>query len=402
MDKASPKRERFALVGPTYPFRGGISHYTTNLCLNLRHRHQVDFYTFTRQYPRILFPGQTDRDPSSLILRVPAMPVIDPLQPGTWHCFWKLLRANRPDVVILQWWTPFWAPFLLTTAYAVKRWVQADLLYICHNVVPHDGNHRLNQAVARCVLRRGDAYLVHSRWEREKLLQLIPGAQVCWSPIPGELFPTHMYEREAARERLGLSGPVLLFFGFIRSYKGISILLQAMAKVAQDLNLHLLVVGEFWVDQNPYRRLVRELQLEDHVTFISHYVPNEEAGLYFAAADAVVLPYLTVSQSAVATLSLHFGRPVIASAVLGLTDVVEDGRTGLLVPPGDSAALGQAIRYYYVDGTGPRLTVQVQARAREGMFQWDRLIRTIEELRLVMRTPNLGPTQQPTDPPLEI
>ncbi len=382
MGDSSP-RNRFALVGPAYPFRGGIAHYTTNLYRNLSRRYPVRLYTFTRQYPPFLFPGRTDRDPSRLVNTVPAVPIVDPCRPRTWLHFWQTLQEDPPDVVILQWWHPFWAPFLMTTARAVKRRLAARLLFICHNLIPHEGNRRLNLFLARQVLKQGDGYLVHSRWERDGLKRMFPLARVLWSPIPGDLFPTHLPPKKEAQHCLGLSGNgqsrVLLFFGFVRNYKGLHTLLQAMGRI-REMNLHLVVVGEFWVDERPYHRLLQQLDLEEQVTLVSRYLPNEQVGTYFAAADAVVLPYLSASQSAVATLSLHMGRPVIASAVQGLTDVIEHEETGLLVPPGDPVALSQAIRRYFAEALEAPLSEKIQERIQGKAFHWERLVGTLEAL----------------------
>jgi len=169
------------------------------------------------------------------------------------------------------------------------------------------------------------------------------------------------------------------FFGFVRPYKGLEVLLQALPEVVERVGARLLVVGEFWTDQGHYTTLIRNLGLEEHVTIINRYVPNEEVGLYFAAADVVVLPYVEATQSAVVPIAYSFHKPVITTDVGGLAEVVKDGETGLIVPPRDSAALTKAVIQYFENGLGSRFAPHIKAQVSEGAFSWDRLVQLIEE-----------------------
>jgi glycosyltransferase involved in cell wall biosynthesis len=183
-----------------------------------------------------------------------------------------------------------------------------------------------------------------------------------------------------ARKRLGLGAEaaVILFFGFVREYKGLRYLIEAMPHILSRLDAHLLVVGEFWDDPDPYRRKIAELGLEHRTTIVDRYVPDEEAGLYFAAADLVALPYVDATQSAVVQLAFGLGVPVVTTRVGGLAEVVQDGVTGLLVPARQSAALAEAVVRFFDEGLGPSLRNNIRAQADR--FSWDRLLAIIEEL----------------------
>jgi glycosyltransferase involved in cell wall biosynthesis len=175
---------------------------------------------------------------------------------------------------------------------------------------------------------------------------------------------------------LGIDGNTLLFFGLVREYKGLKYLLSAMPKVIERMKAHLLIVGEFWEDKKHYLEMIKGLGIGSYVSIVDKYVPNEELGLYFSAADVVVLPYVDSTQSAVIQLAYGFEKPVITTDVGGLTEVVKDGETGLIVPSRDSMALAEAIVRYFERGLDSLFTANIRAK-KEG-FSWDKLRRLIE------------------------
>jgi len=339
---------RVALIGPVYPFRGGIAHYTTMLGRELRQAgHETRVFSFIRQYPAWAYPGKSDRDPSREPLAVEDVEYsLDLLNPLTWRRTAGRIRAYAPDVVVMQWWTSVWAPVWWALARSLRRVPRPELLFICHNVLPHEP--RLWDAgLARAVLRLADRIVVSSEQERENLHALLPNAPADIVPLPVfDMLAGAMPPRDEARARLGLSpeGPVLLNFGLVRSYKGVRYLLDALPRVREAFpDVQLVIAGEFWEDRGPYLAQVAQLGLEDCVTIVDRYIPNEETPLYFAAADVVVLPYTRVTQSGVAQLALGFRKPLIATRVGGLTDVIRPGRDGLLVAPEDADALAEGI-----------------------------------------------------------
>jgi glycosyltransferase involved in cell wall biosynthesis len=328
---------RLCVVGPTYPYKGGISHFTTLFVEQLRTRHEVDFISYRRQYPRFLFPGNAGPDPSNHAIHTDCVYLLDPLNPITWlKCFRRIKRA-KPDLLILQWWTPFWTPTLVLLGSLIKRYTQIPILYFCHHITPPDGGP-LDLLFARTVLSRGDQFIVLSESDYADLRRALPQARIHAALLPtyGGVLPDSIGTAEA-RQQLGY-GPddrLLLFFGFVRRYKGLSHLLEALALVPAEVRAKLLVVGEFWEPEEGYRAQAEALGITGRVRLLNRYVPNEEVGLYFAAADVVVLPYLEATQSAVLQIAFGFETPVITTSVGGLPEMVRHGRLGIVVPPQD-------------------------------------------------------------------
>lgn len=375
---------RICVVGPTYPYRGGIAHYTTLLVKHLRGAgHWTRLYSFTRQYPSWLFPGKTDKDPSATPLKVECEYVLDPINPLTWWRLCRKVRADAPDLLILQWWVPYWTPSLTVISRWIKRHTKIPIIYICHNVVPHDGGGILDRRFAITVLRQGDAFVVHSEQDRHRLHALLPEALIykAFLPTYAELAAQSATVPAAGlRRQLNLPQniPILLFFGFVRPYKGLDYLIQALPLVLDQLPAHLLVVGEFWGSSDFYERYILEYGVEHAVTLVNRYVPNEELGQYFDLADVVVLPYISATQSAVVQLALGFGKPVITTRVGGLHEVVQDGVNGMIVPPQDEVALADAIVRFYRDQVAAQLNANIAESRRKDSFSWQSLVATIE------------------------
>jgi len=227
--------------------------------------------------------------------------------------------------------------------------------------------------------------------EEQRLGALLPRAIVRRTFLPtcaGLAEAERLLPSEEARQRLGLDPvtPVALFFGFVRAYKGLRFLLEAMPEVLTQVDVHLLIVGEFWDDKQEYLQIVNRLCLGGAVTIVDQYVPNEEIALYFSAADVVVLPYLDVTQSAVLQLAYGFGKPVIATMVGGLPDMVEHEQTGLIVQPASSTALAAALQSFFCQGFAQRMREAILSR--RGRFSWTHLEELIEKVVNEMHNPD--------------
>lgn len=370
---------RYVLIGPTYPYRGGISHYTTLLYHHLRAAHEVKLYSFKRQYPGFLFPGRTDKDPSRSPLRADCEYILDPANPLTWLQTFRRVKEDGPDALILQWWVPYWAPAFASTAALVRRFTTTRVMFICHNVFPHERS-MVDRALVRLALTQGQFFIVQSEKDLYDLKRLLPQASVRKAAHPSyeALALSGAITAGEAKRQLGLEGNVLLFFGFVREYKGLKYLLKAMPSVLSRIDAHLLVVGEFWDNKAPYLELIEELGIVSAVTIVDRYIPNEELGLYFSAADVVVLPYVDATQSGVTQLAYGFEKPVITTSVGGIPEVVKNGETGLLVPPKDSKALAEAIVHFFAQGLAPHFKQGIQACRKT--LSWDRLVTLIEEM----------------------
>jgi glycosyltransferase involved in cell wall biosynthesis len=369
------KRMKIGLIGPTHPFRGGIAQYTTLLCDALRQRHEVVFLAYRRQYPNWLFPGRSQLDPSESPREVECERIFEPFNPLSWWRIAQRIRKEQCELVVFNWVHYFLAPQFIAMARLVRRLTKARVLIICHNVRQHE--QRLGEAFfTRKCLSAADVLIVHSEEDEANARTLVPLAQIAraFLPVFAVTQPRGISQAEA-REELGLTGDTLLFFGFVRSYKGLAYLLEALARVREERDVRLLVVGEFWEGQQETHEQIEELGLTEAVTLVDDYVPDEALEPYFAAADAVVLPYTSATQSAVVQLAYHWGRPVITTKVGGLPEVVEEGVSGMLVEPQDAEGLAAAIRRLYEGSTLAELNEGV--RGMRERFSWERLVELI-------------------------
>lgn len=366
---------KICLLGPVYPFRGGIAHYTTFLCRELRRRHELRVISYRRQFPGFLHPaGRSDRDPSDDRLRLDGVEfLLDFANPLTWSSTGRAIAEGEPDVVVMPWWTAYWAPHCLSVCRAIRRRrPETEIVLDCHNAVDHESNP-LKRWARRRVFSQVDRLVAHSTQDAERLRRDAPDTRVTESFLPtfDGLFDEEPNKQEV-RKRLDLDGAVLLFFGFVRPYKGLDIAIEALAEVPDAT---LVIAGKFWRGQNRVLKRVDELGLTDRVRVIDRYVTNEETADYFAACDLVLLPYRTASSSAVAQLAFGFGRPVIATAVGGLTEVIEDGANGRLTPPENPREFANAIVESLDEST--LTTLMDGAVASCERYSWERAARLI-------------------------
>jgi len=369
---------KLCVVGPAYPFRGGIAHHTTLLCRHLAERGEVNAAVFKRLYPSFLFPGKSQLDPSAKACKFNAIPLIDSLDPRTWIDAGRFVRDLAADLVLIQWWQPFFGPCLASIASRAK--IHSKVAFICHNVLPHE-RMPFGRALTLRALRHGDGFIVHSGRDAKDLSNLrpdLPPHAIRKTIHPQyEIFPISGMTKDEARRRLRIQGRVVLFFGLVRKYKGLMDLIDAMSLVRTP-DVICLAVGEFYDDKARYVARIERLDLLNRVRLIDRYIPNEEVEQYFAAADVVVLPYRAATQSGVVQMAFRFERPVIATSVGGLPESIDDGRTGLLVPPGDPKALAHAIDRYFDEALESHFSAAI--REDEGRFSWDRVIEAIESL----------------------
>jgi glycosyltransferase involved in cell wall biosynthesis len=343
---------RISIIGPAYPLRGGIAHHVFWLRQELTARgHSVQVVSFRKLYPRIFFPGTSELDTSRLKLDAGALPILSPLNPATWLSAFRQVKAFSPDVIVFEWWQPFFGPLVGTLA----RWFRRSgvrCIIECHNVFPHEQSP-LDGPLVRFALSPADHLITHSAKDREDLLAAVPGKEVTVSPLPS-------LDEFSGHGNNSRSGRTILFFGKVRKYKGLDVLLDAMPKVLSKMECKLIVVGEFYDSIEKYQQQIRRLDLESHVHIDNRYVPNEEVAAIFERADVLVLPYVSASQSGVARIALSNGLPVIASRTGGLSETVIDQVNGLLFPPGDPEALAGQIVRYFSDNLGPVLSENIR------------------------------------------
>lgn len=370
---------RIAILGPVHPYRGGIAHYTARLAREaLQDGHDVLVVNLSRQYPEALFPGTTQEDTSERAFDVPAERWLDSMNPLTWASAAKKTLDWQPDVLVVQWWHPYFAASFGSLA-GMLRARGVPVCMVCHNVEPHESSP-VDRALLRLAYAAPSRFVVHAQSESRALARYRPNAPVRVNPHPvydqfaSEGVPT----RAEARATLGLEGERwLLFFGLIRPYKGLDVLIDAMPAVHEATGARLYVAGECYGDESPYREQVARCGVEDAVRLDFRYVPNEEVPTLIASSDALVLPYRHATQSGVAQVAFGCGRAVVSTRVGGIPDVVADGRSGFLVPPEDPSALAEALIGLYEPGRIDALEAGVvEERAR---FSWGALLDAILE-----------------------
>jgi glycosyltransferase involved in cell wall biosynthesis len=372
------------LIGTAFPLRGGIAHYNALLARALAERHEVQTITFSRQYPSLLFPGKTQEESPGTEEATPAPRLIDSINPVNWLRVGNLIRKQAPDLLLFKYWLPFFGPCFGTIARRARSNGHTRVICICDNVLPHERRPG-DIAFTRYAFHSVDGFIVQSDAVEKELKDFWKDARYRNVPHPVYTMFGEAIDKAQARKALGITAPrVLLFFGYVRKYKGLDILLDALARLPRDMGLHVVVAGEFYDPERGYRDLIRTLQIEDRVTLRSDYLPNEDVRTYFSAADAVVLPYRSATQSGIAQIAYNFDTPVIATDVGGLSEVVLNDRTGLIVPPGDPDALADAITRFYTSGREPMYRKHIQQG--KSKYSWQNLVHTIEELAASIRT----------------
>ena len=366
---------RLVVFGSGHPFRGGVARTTTEMVSGLEGRgHEVLFLTPRRQYPTWLFPGASDRDPDACRQLGCASAVLEPLNPLSWAAGRARAAAFNADAWIMPYWTWAWAGLWLF----LLRGEHPPAVAVVHNPADHDSG-MLRRRTARSVLRRCRALFTHAVSLERHLGEAHPGVPTASYPFP----PTAVEplpDRTAARAELDLPSErrVALFLGLIRPYKGVDLLIDAAAKLPESSDWLVMVAGEPWGGlENVLTQQVSDLGLEDRVRLALQWVPEPEVPRLLAAADLVVLPYRSGSQSAVAPMALAAGVPVLSTSVGGLPEIVRHGVDGWLVDAGSV----EALRTAFVELDEPRLK-ELARGAVEGRdrFTWDGYASALEEL----------------------
>ena len=366
---------RLTVFGSGHPYRGGIARTTTDLVHTLEARgHDMLFLTPRRQYPRWFFPGGKDRDPAACSRLDCAEVMLDPLQPLSWRGSRHRALEHEADAWILPYWTWAWS--------GLYRWllrgVRPPVVVIAHNPADH-GAGILQRSAARSVLRRCDAVFTHARILEEELSIAYPGVPTASYPLPPpELAGLPSMEEARRKLVIPVDRKLALFLGLIRSYKGVDLLVEAISKQPADSRWLLAVAGEPWEDWEPVlEQRIRTLGIEDRVIIRFGWVPEPEVAFWLAAANLVVLPYRSGSQSAVAPLALAAGIPVLSTRVGGLPEIVRDGVNGVLVDPGSADSLARAFAEL---NTEKLADLAEGARANRSRLTWDGYAAELEGL----------------------
>lgn len=345
------ERPRIALLGPAWPYRGGPALFMTFLFEALGKDYEVHFINFRMMYPRLLFPGTTPLDLSKEPHReVPGPRLLHSLNPIYWWLTARHLRRLKPDLIVFDWYQPFFGPMYFGIGLFLPQFLRRRIVFITENVISHEAR-RVDRLLTRFGLYWSKAFIALSSKVEQDLAPFAGNAPIHRSELP--VFTGFRQDEgltpEACRKKLDVpeNGRMVLFFGYIRHYKGLDILLHALALLNREEDHYLLVAGECYENPSVYLELIERLGLKDKVIFRNAYIPNEEVSLWFGASDAVVLPYRSATQSGILQMANGFGVPAVVTNVGGLSEFLEDGKTGILVPEASAEAIAAGIRRFY-------------------------------------------------------
>jgi glycosyltransferase involved in cell wall biosynthesis len=378
--------KKVVIIGPAHPLRGGLATFDHRLAKEFNQQgFECSIYSFSLQYPGFLFPGKTQftDEPAPAGLKI--FSIINSVNPLNWIKVGNRLKREKPDLVVVRFWLPFMGPALGTILRRVKKNKFTKIICIADNVIPHE--HRPgDKSFTKYFLKICDGFVTMSEKVLHDLKKFQPTKPVKLVNHP--LYDTfgEPISKQEARKKLGLenAGPVILFFGFIRKYKGLDILLEAMKNLADKPPIpnsqfpipKLLIAGEFYEDEKPYQQLIDKFGIRDDLILRTDFIPDSEVKYYLCAADAVVQPYRNATQSGVTPLAYHFEKPMIVTNVGGLPSLVPHEQTGLVAEPNAQSIADAILRFYQL---GEEYFIP-HLRTEKKKYSWMNLVNAITEL----------------------
>lgn len=357
---------KIAFLSTFYPLRGGIAQFNALVYRELEKNHDVKAYTFKRQYPNFLFPGETqyvtnedDADP------VPSKELLDTVNPATYLKTAKEIKKFQPDIVFTKYWMTFFGPSLGSV---LKRLRNAKRVSILDNVIPHEKRF-FDGPANRFFLKHNDGFVVMSDAVLKDLLSLKPDAKYLRIDHPVyNQFGSRLERSEALKElNLPEGKKYLLFFGFIRDYKGLDLLLDALKEL--DESYHVIVAGEVYGSFDKYHSQIESLGIRNRVHLFTKYISDDEVKTYFSASDVCMLPYKSATQSGITAIAHHFEMPIIATDVGGLKESIEHGKSGLIVNKANSKEIADSVRSYFEDHNPEAMRAAIREANSENTWE---------------------------------
>jgi glycosyltransferase involved in cell wall biosynthesis len=371
--------QKVVIIGPGHPLRGGLATFNQRLAQEFNNQgSECSIVSFSLQYPAILFPGKTQYTTEPAPENIKIHTLINTINPLNWFIVGKKLATWKPDIIVVRYWIPFIGPSLGTILRIVKRNKHTKIICIADNVMPHEKRPG-DKFFTRYFLKACDGFITMSEnvmrdlrsFEKDKPAQLIQ------HPLY-DTFGERMDKNEA-RKQLGLNpeDKIILFFGFIRKYKGLDILLTAMAdERIKKAKIKLVIAGEFYEDEKPYHQMIENLQLQDSVILKTNFIPDSEVKYYLCAADCVAQPYKSATQSGVTPLAYHFEKPMVVTNVGGLPVLVPHQKVGLVCEPNPEAFADGILNFYQL---GEHYFIP-HLRSEKQKYSWESLVRAITDI----------------------
>jgi glycosyltransferase involved in cell wall biosynthesis len=347
-----PKQKKIIIIGPVYPYRGGNSLFISYLYDILKPQFDVKIYNYKLLYPSLLFPGTTQFDESGTVIKkAPSERIVNSINPFNWIATANKILKENADLVVFDWWHPFFGPCHFAISNLIKKKYKNKIVFITENFISHEGN-AVDKTLTKIGLKNASSFVALSEIVEKDLNALAAGRKIYRSELP--IFDYTESEVKtnlhSTKNELGFKeeDKVLLFFGYVRKYKGLDILLDAMPEISKKYpGIKLLVVGEFYDDPSVYINKIKELRIENNVKIINKFIPNEEVRKYYLAADLVVLPYRSATQSGILNVAYGFNKPALVTDVGGLSQFVKHKETGIIIKPDSPDAIAKGVEEFY-------------------------------------------------------
>ncbi|MDG2059010.1 MAG: glycosyltransferase [Flavobacteriales bacterium] len=371
-------KRKVIIIGPAFPYRGGIANFNNSLAVEYQNQGvDVQVYSFSLQYPSFLFPGKTQYEEGEGPDGIKIFPIINSVNPFNWFKVAKLVKRENPDYVIIRYWLPFMAPCLGTIAKLIRK--KTKVFAITDNVIPHEKRIGDN-LLTRYFVKSCDAFLTLSSSVLDDLLKFTDTKEKIFIPHPIYDSFGEIVEKNKARKNLGLdeNGKYLLFFGFVRKYKGLDIMIDVMAdRRIKDLGVKLIVAGEFYENKEEYISQIDVLGINDSVILKSDFIPEEEVKDYFCASDMITQTYRTATQSGVTQIAYHFERPMLVTNVGGLAEIVPHNKVGYVCDI-NTKDIADSIVEFYSEEKEEEFTKNTKEEKLR--FTWSELVKGVDNL----------------------
>lgn len=369
------------IIGPAFPLRGGIAQLNESLSQEFTKQGiENTIVSFYLQYPNFLFPGTSQKvasdskGPDGVNIRS----TISSINPISWWLTVKKIAKLKPDFVVVRFWLPFMGPCLGTICKWLRAKLNVPVVAILDNVIPHEKRIG-DQAFTRYFLNHCDAFVAMSSSVMEELKEFdtLKPRKLLYHPIYDHF--GDKVEKSIARKHLHLheDEKVILFFGIIRKYKGLKLLLKAVSEMKNVSNMKLVVAGEFYEEQSGYTKLIAKYGLENNVIVDAGFVDKHRVKYYFCAADIVAQPYLSATQSGVTQIAYHYNTPMLVTNVGGLPEMVPHGKVGYVCEV-NSRSVADALDAFFAEKKGREFEQNILEEKKR--FSWDFFAKEIQEL----------------------
>lgn len=347
----APKK-KIVIIGPAYPYRGGNSLFVSHVYDALKENFEVKIFNYSLLYPSILFPGKTQYDESAtLIKKAPNERLVNSISPINWFKVANRIIKEKPDLIVFDWWHPFFAFCHFTISELIKKKFRKKILFITENFISHEGNF-IDKRLTDIGLKNASSFMVLSGIVEKEVKLIAKGRKVYKSELP--IYDCYETDETTSvsnlRKEFGFSeqDKILLFFGYVRKYKGLDLLIDAFPKIKSSIpNSKLLIVGEFYDSPEFYTDKIKKLEIDKDTVIVNKFVPNEDVGKYYKVSDLVILPYRSATQSGILNVAYGFLKPMVVTNVGGLSEFVEDKKSGIIINPDSPEEIANGVMEYF-------------------------------------------------------